>query len=192
MEKVVKKTIKAEKKTEEKNAATNGTTVEIDVNNYTYEVTEDVDTRTGERIWLVKVAEKLSREEYIIVNKYIKSLGGYYSRFKHAFLFKDDPRQKLHISTEEKTEDIPIDESAPVSPETSTDEQKKEFISYEIIEDIHTKTNDKIWIVKTGEKLNKTDFAKVKQKFATIHGYYSSFKKGFIFKYDPTEKLKPA
>lgn len=92
VEKVVKKTLKAEKK----NTTTTETTEETNVNNYTYEVTDDTDTRTNEKIYLVKVAEKLSREEYIKVNQYIKSLGGYYSKFKHAFLFKENPTEKLN------------------------------------------------------------------------------------------------
>lgn len=87
VEKVVKKTIKTEKKnttTETTEAATE----ETNVNGFTYEVTEDTDTRNGEKIYLVKVAEKLSREEYLSVNKYMKSLGGYYSKFKHAFFIQ--------------------------------------------------------------------------------------------------------
>lgn len=54
---------------------------------------------------------------------------------------------------------------------------------------MHTKTGAKIWIVSPVAELNKQDFAEVKRKFATLQGFYSSFKHGFIFKYDPTEKL---
>ena len=91
VEKVVKKTVKAEKKdtAEEKT---------VGVRSYTYDLTEDTDTRDGSKIYLVKVVEKLSKEEYIKVNQYIKSLGGYYSKFKHAFLFKEDPSKKLNIA----------------------------------------------------------------------------------------------
>lgn len=64
------------------------------MNNYTYEVKEDTDTRTNEKIYLVRIRETLSRDEYIAVNKYMKSLGGYYSRFKRAFLFRDNPTEK--------------------------------------------------------------------------------------------------
>lgn len=88
VEKVVKRTVKTAN-TDNKQAGNNM------FNNYSYTVSEDVDTRTNERIYLVKIADKLSREDYIEVNKYIKSLGGYYSKFKHAFLFKDDPSDKL-------------------------------------------------------------------------------------------------
>ena len=59
-----------------------------------------------------------------------------------------------------------------------------------ITEDHHTQTGVKIWIVKPDTQLSKTDFAEVKRKLATIQGYYSTFKHGFIFKYNPTEALQ--
>ena len=73
-----------------------------DVTDYTYTVTEDKDTRDNSTIYLVKVEESLSKVEYIKVNKYIKSLGGYYSKFKHAFLFKENPTNKLNVPEHEE------------------------------------------------------------------------------------------
>lgn len=189
VEKVIKKTIKTEKKTNRFTTTEVEQEEEKSVNSYTYEVSEDKDTRTGEKIFLVKVAEKLSREEYITVNKYIKSLGGYYSKFKHAFLFKENPSEKLN---ETKTETA-TQAAEPAQDAQSTKERpeaKKESISYTITEDEHTQTHNKIWIVKPKTELNKSDFAEVKRKLATMQGYYSSFKRGFIFKYDPTEALQ--
>lgn len=186
MEKVVKKTIKAEKKNTTFATTETAQAEETSVNDYTYEISEDTDTRTGEKIYLVKVAEKLSREEYIAVNKYIKSLGGYWSRFKHSFLFKEDPTEKLNVTmTEHETQ------SAKKSDATKENtEPKKESISYTITEDQHTQTHAKIWIVKPEKELSKADFMEVKRKLATLQGYYSTFKSGFIFKYDPTEALQ--
>lgn len=186
VEKVVKKTIKAEKKANASTTAETAQTEETDVNAYTYEVSEDTDTRNGEKIYLVKVAEKLSREEYITVNKYIKSLGGYWSKFKHAFLFKENPTEKLNV-------DMSKMETEPAKETNNTEEgkeQKKEYVSYTITEDVHTQTGNKIWIVKPETELSKSDFTEVKRKLATLQGYYSSFKRGFIFKYDPTEALQ--
>lgn len=188
VEKVVKKTIKAEKNTTTEET-TEAATEETNVNNFTYEVTEDIDTRNGEKIYLVKVAEKLSREEYISVNKYMKSLGGYYSKFKHAFIFKENPSDKLNATTTE-IETEPTENHQPEITTEATTEPEKESISYTITEDRHTQTGAKIWIAKPEKELNKTDFAKIKRKLATIKGYYSTFKHGFIFKYDPTEVLK--
>ncbi len=182
VEKVVKKTIKAEKKPAEKKTTTETMTEDTDVSNYAFEVSEDTDTRTNEKIYLVKVAEKLSREEYIKVNQYIKSLGGYYSRYKHKFLFKEDPSEKLNATI--------IKAETTEKASAVTEEPTKEATNYIITEDTHTKTGGKIWVVKPDKELNKVDFAEVKRKFATIQGYYSSFKGGFIFKYNPEEKLK--
>ena len=64
---------------------------------YTYDISEDTDTRDGSKIWLVKIKEKLSKEEYININHWMKELGGYYSKFKHAFLFKENPKEKLNM-----------------------------------------------------------------------------------------------
>jgi len=181
VEKVVKRKIKAEKKNI--TSATKEATQEEEtsVNAYTYEVSEDTDTRTGEKIYLVKVAEKLSREEYITVNKYIKSLGGYYSRFKHSFLFKEDPTEKLNIVMSEKTME---------QKEVTTQKNVSKSISYIISEDTHTKTGETIWIVKPERELDKLNFAEVKRKFATMQGFYNTLKHGFIFKYDPSEVLQ--
>ena len=184
VEKVVKKTIKAEKKATQKTTTETTEETNADINNLTFEVSEDTDTRTNEKIYLVKVAEKLSREEYLQVNKYIKSIGGYYSKFKHAFLFKDNPAEALNATpAETKTEKTPTE-----TPQT----EEKASVNFEVTEDTHTKTGDKIWIVKPDTELNKTDFAEVKRKLATIQGYYSSFKSGFIFRYDPTDKIQTA
>lgn len=188
VEKVVKKTIKAEKKNTTTAKTTERATEETNVNAYTYQVTEDTDTRNGEKIYLVKVTEKLSREEYIQVNKYIKSLGGYYSKFKHAFLFKENPAEKLNATIAETVQTAELAQKEQSTKEEQ--EAKKESISYTITEDQHTQTHAKIWIVKPEKELNKSDFAEVKRKLATLQGYYSSFKRGFIFKYDPTEALK--
>lgn len=175
VEKVVKKVVKSDvNKAEEK-----ATETDVDVNKYTYEVTEDTDTRTGEKIYLAKVVEKLSREEYIKVNQYIKSLGGYYSKFKHAFLFKENPCEKLNATIKEVGNNTVED----------TKEQAKTQITYTVTEDVHTKTGEKLFVVKPDTELSKSDFADVKRKLATLQGFYSSFKNGFIFKYDPTEKL---
>lgn len=57
----------------------------------TYDIQKDVDTRDNSEIYVVKIIEKLSKEEYITANQSMKSIGGYYSRFKHGFIFKEDP-----------------------------------------------------------------------------------------------------
>lgn len=180
VEKVVKKIIKADTNTTK---STETETEEVNMNGYTYEVSEDVDTRTNEKIYLVKVVEKLSREEYIQVNKYMKSLGGYYSKFKHAFLFKENPADKLNATVKET-------EQPTESVTESSEDKKEETVNYVITEDVHTKTGKPIWVAKPEKELSKSDFAETKRKLATIQGFYSTFKHGFIFNYNPEKALQ--
>lgn len=62
---------------------------------YTYKVTAGEDTRDGSSLWVVRIMETLSKEDYIKVNKALKEIGGYYSKFKHGFIFRFDPSEKL-------------------------------------------------------------------------------------------------
>lgn len=82
---------------------------EIKINKYTYNIEKDVDTRDNSTIYCVKIVEKLDREEYKQVNSYMRELGGYYSKFKHAFIFKDDPTSQLQPAESEK-EDVQPEE----------------------------------------------------------------------------------
>lgn len=180
VEKVVKKTLRAEKKPEQKNTTEATEKTSADIGNLTFKVLEDTDTRTNEKIYLAKIMEKLNHEDYIKINNFINSLDGYYSKFKHAFLFKENPTELLKArGIKILVTDI---DNSQTNPETAR-------INYIITEDIHTKTGEKLYLVKPDVKLSTMEFAEIKRKLAIIQGYYSSFKKAFIFKYDPTEKL---
>lgn len=60
-----------------------------------YTITESKHTKTNETIYLVKWLPTLSRDEYIELNNKIKSIGGYYSKFTHSFIFKTNPENEL-------------------------------------------------------------------------------------------------
>lgn len=79
-------TLPAETKSEAKQINTSGKP---------YTVEESRHTKTGAVIWLVKWLDRLSREEYITLNNKIKSIGGYYSRYTHSFIFNSDPTEAL-------------------------------------------------------------------------------------------------
>lgn len=67
----------------------------IETNEKPYTVEESEHTKTHEKIYLVKWLETLTRDEYIKLNKAIKEIGGYYSKFTHSFIFKEEPTGKL-------------------------------------------------------------------------------------------------
>lgn len=58
-------------------------------------------------------------------------------------------------------------------------------------EDVDTRDNSKLFVVKLGQSLNIDEFKKLASVIKSLGGYYSKFKKGFIFRNDPTEIIKP-
>lgn len=109
VEKVIKKVEKVEDETETKqedetecSASDNKAKTEAKteakaegITQYTYDIKQDTDTRDNSKIWVVKVLENLDRQAYISLNKYMRGIGAYYSKFKHGFLFKTDPTNIL-------------------------------------------------------------------------------------------------
>lgn len=62
---------------------------------HTYKIMQGDDTRDGSTLWIVRINETLTRDEYIAENKNMKDRGGYYSKFKHGFIFRFDPSEAL-------------------------------------------------------------------------------------------------
>ncbi|MBO6270310.1 MAG: molecular chaperone DnaJ [Clostridium sp.] len=60
-----------------------------------YEIRETQHTKTGEKIFVVKLVKKVGRDEYLKIAERMKGAGGYYSRFVHGFVFKEDPSEFL-------------------------------------------------------------------------------------------------
>ena len=61
---------------------------------------------------------------------------------------------------------------------------------YTIIDDVDTRDNSPLWVVKLNNRVDKDEFNYIRsQIMKPIDGYYSRFKSGFIFKYDPSSKL---
>ncbi|NRU52510.1 hypothetical protein [Clostridium beijerinckii] len=58
-------------------------------------VSEDIHTKTGAKIFVAKLTRTVSKAEYIDISIEIKSIGGYYSRFKKGFIFAEDPTELL-------------------------------------------------------------------------------------------------
>lgn len=106
--KVKKSTRKATESAKKNNEVKNVETTE------NYSVAEDVHTKTGEKIFVVKFTKTVSKEDFKDLLGKIKSIGGYYSKFKGGFIFKENPIEKLssvgieNYSAVEKKEDKKI------------------------------------------------------------------------------------
>ncbi len=69
--------------------------IEAKPDGISYKITRGEDTRDGSELWLVRINETLTREQYLAENEAMKDRGGYYSRFRHAFIFRVDPTEIL-------------------------------------------------------------------------------------------------
>lgn len=103
--KVVEKIARIKNQPETSTESTEAKEIESADNKYTYDIKEDTDTRDNSTIYVVKVIEKLDRDEYIKVNNYMKSIGSYYSKFKHGFIFKENPTELLNSNTDNNTQE---------------------------------------------------------------------------------------
>ena len=61
-----------------------------------YRIEESRHTKTNEKIWLVKLNDKLDREQFLQEKEKMKELGGYYSRYTHSFVFDHNPEKELN------------------------------------------------------------------------------------------------
>lgn len=64
--------------------------------NERYQIEKSKHTKTGEDIYLVKIIDTLERKDFLQEKQKMKELGGYYSKYTHSFVFKEDPSNKLN------------------------------------------------------------------------------------------------
>lgn len=78
--------------------------------------------------------------------------------------------------TEEKTEE-------------KTELQEEAKADYIIKADTDTRDGSALWVVKLSALVDRAKFEEIREEMKKNGGYYSKFKKGFIFRFDPTELL---
>ena len=67
-----------------------------------YDIEKTKHTKTGEDIWLVKIKDNMERTEFLQEKQKMSELGGYYSKYTHSFIFKEDPGDKLNGNLEKE------------------------------------------------------------------------------------------
>lgn len=79
-------------------------------------------------------------------------------------------------------------ENAQESPQI----REKTGYNYKITKGEDTRDGSELWLVRIIETLDKSAYIAENQRIKALNGYYSKFRKAFIFRYDPTETLKTA
>jgi hypothetical protein len=102
---------------------------------------------------------------------------------------KIDKSKKTYNSKPEQKQEEKTEQTKEQQPEqTATENILNQEIT--ITADTDTRDNSDIWVVKLINRVDKVEFNRIRYEvIKPLEGYYSSFKNGFIFKYDPTSKL---
>lgn len=86
-----------------------------------FEITESIHTKTGEKIYLARNKEPLTPDEFRAVREQMQGFGGYYSRYTHSFVFKENP-----LTNFEAEETPLIKENESIKDSTEPAERKTE------------------------------------------------------------------
>ena len=81
--------------------------------------------------------------------------------------------------------DTPKTEKAP-------EIENKASYTYKITKGEDTRDGSELWVVRIAETLDRAEYIEENKRMKKRGGYYSKFKKGFIFRFDPSETLKTA
>ena len=68
--------------------------------------------------------------------------------------------------------------------------EQKSGYTYKITKGEDTRDGSDLWLVRIVETLDRAAYIAENQRIKALNGYYSKFRKAFIFRYDPTEALK--
>lgn len=106
----------------------------------------------------------------------------------------------MYIKVVPKTARIKNKVDKPAQPKNSAPAQKKQQeqpkiepktgYTYKITKGEDTRDGSELWLVRIAETLDKAAYIAENKKLQALKGYYSKFRKAFIFRYDPTEALK--
>lgn len=118
---------------------------------------------------------------------------------KHRELTKEEQRkyEELKAKSEKKTFKKEKEEKAKAREErekafqerktNSVSKSNSGLPSFNISEDVHSKTNEKLYVLKFDERLTNEEFKAASEIVKANGGYYSRYKKGYIFKVYPTK-----
>lgn len=103
-------------------------------------LSETTHSKTGETLYKVSMANRISKEQYVALNTSAKKLGGYYSSYSKGFLFKDKAMAEafMNVGKGEKVE--------TTRPEEMVEEKKQNVAEKltDMAERLETMGNEKL------------------------------------------------
>lgn len=168
---------------------------------YEFRMIKDIEEGKTKIYELKEVTEDIQVEKWVKIDKTQKSKNTYNSKSKKVQEEKNINsmcynckcfKNTCNGMTEPYTGCIYY-EKIEQNTTTEQPEENKTILNHEytIIEDIDTRDNSKLWVLKLKNKVGYDEFCNIRDNILKpVKGYYSRFKGGFIFKYDPTSILQ--
>jgi len=145
--------------------------------NNQFSIEKSIHTKKNINIWICKLTEKVSKEEFKQILEDIKDKGGYYSRFVKGFVFEFDPTNILNnevnetiteTETQHQEEILTIEEVAAV-------EEVEEKINFENVE-VKDISNQDIFVKALEPALNKNCNIKLNNECIDEKAYLNKYK----------------
>jgi len=140
-------------------------------NEIEFTVSEDTHTKTGVIIFVAKLVNKIEYVEFKNIESRIKSIGGYYSRFKKGFIFSEDPTELLKNNFSQSTtfegiatESEQTQQVKEVQP-TEIDINNINVDNFPISKEISKRENDGHWVFRTKERDHQQEILNCLQSY---------------------------
>lgn len=96
------------------------------------------------------------------------------------------------VKSEKANSSASSDKKSEENAQESPQIRENTGYTYKITKGEDTRDGSELWLVRIVETLDKSAYIAENQRIKALNGYYSKFRKAFIFRYDPTEALKIA
>lgn len=141
----------------------------------------------GENLIYEAKQSNVSDEIMTYIKESIKSL----ENNQGLTVYEEEKKEITEATAVETIEDSK--EEIKTEPTTIVELQQTQTTNtteFTVIQDVHTKTGAIIFVAKLVKTVSKAEYINISIRIKPLGGYYSSFKKGFLFKENPTEVLQ--
>ena len=96
------------------------------------------------------------------------------------------------LKPEKANSSAPSEKKSAEKAQEAPQIEEKTGYTYKITKGEDTRDGSELWLVRIVETLDRAAYIAENQRIKELNGYYSKFRKAFIFRYDPTEALRTA
>ena len=137
-----------------------------------FNIYSSIDERDGTLRYIIRISN-LTKDRLEKYKELFKQYGSFYSNYLNGFVMYNDPIDFVMNCPDEYIVDSG-------KPDVDID-----WNNYAVFESTDTRDNSKLWVVRNKKFIDKDAFKQEAETFKKLGGFYSKFKRGYIFRKDP-------